>query len=69
VTAYSDLNEGDIVPVPCGHCTSISLYVELHVRVATAPCGKCGERSTVEVMGTPGGWTISACKVDPKPMD
>ena len=66
LTGYSDLNEGDIVPVPCGHCASISIYVELHTRVAAAPCCKCGGTSNVAVERHPAGWTIKSLRADPE---
>ncbi len=64
MTAHSDLGEGDTIGIPCAHCASLSIQIELHAGVADTLCGKCGERTSLTVKMDSSGWSITTCKVD-----
>lgn len=57
--ANPDLKEGDLVPVPCRHCASVSLSIQITSSVFQIPCAKCGKASEVRIQDGMDGWAIS----------
>jgi GNAT superfamily N-acetyltransferase len=57
--ANPDLKEGDLVPVPCRHCASVALSIQITPSVLQIPCAKCGKASEVCVQNGMDGWAIS----------
>jgi GNAT superfamily N-acetyltransferase len=57
--ANPDLKEGDLVPVPCRHCASVALSIQITPSVLQIPCAKCGKASEVRIHNGMDGWAIS----------
>ena len=57
--ANPDLKEGDLVPVPCRHCASVTLSIQITDSVLQIPCVKCGKASEVRIQNGMDGWAIS----------
>ena len=57
--ANPDLKEGDLVSVPCRHCASVSLSIQITPSVLQILCAKCGKASEVRIQNEMGGWAVS----------
>lgn len=57
--ANPDLQEGDLVPVPCRHCASVSLTIQITSSVLQICCPKCGKPSEVRIQNEMDGWAVS----------
>lgn len=63
MTAHVGLKEGEVLTVPCRHCSSISLVVVVQPSTARLSCVRCqGECDVLIQVGSP-GWLISVTAV------
>lgn len=45
-----NFEEGESINVPCRHCASLSIQLEIHAGAKTFQCPKCKGQTTVQVI-------------------
>ena len=72
MTAHVGLKEGDVLTVPCRHCSSVSLEVVVRPALTRTSCVRCHGECDVAVERRCPGWMISVTAVtkrEPVPED
>ena len=57
-TVEQDLVEGDTIPLPCRHCSSVAIDVTIKEGSWVRQCAKCLKHTVVKVERRTGRWEI-----------
>lgn len=54
-----EFDEGDVISVPCRHCATLALRIEIRAGSSAHRCARCGRGTTVYVRRSPDeSWVI-----------